>query len=69
MTLCNYCSVFSRETIGEIQIFTASCLFGLSFVFQRYAMVNENPIEPFTFNFCRYGLVKIIVLNASINCF
>jgi drug/metabolite transporter (DMT)-like permease len=43
---------FSRTFVGEIQLVISVVLFGFSFVFQRFAMLNG--IGPLTYNACRY---------------
>ncbi len=43
---------WSRELVGEIQIMIAVLFFGVSFIFQRYAMLQG--IGPVTYNACRY---------------
>lgn len=51
---------FSKETIGELQLFIAAILFGFSFVGSRQA--TNDPAGPFTYNAWRFALSTLIIL-------
>ncbi len=50
-----------RETVGELQIVVSTILFGISFVGQRYAML-DGVIGPITFNAARYASSLMLLI-------
>ncbi len=57
---------WSREFIGVIQIITAVLFFGVSFIFQRYAMLH-GELGPISYNACRY-VVSTFLLYVTKPC-
>jgi drug/metabolite transporter (DMT)-like permease len=56
-----YCGIpLSSQVIALIQIFASSLLFGISFVYQRYAMLRG--IGPITFNACRFPISTLLTI-------
>jgi drug/metabolite transporter (DMT)-like permease len=49
-----------NEVVALLQIFASSLLFGISFVYQRYAMLRG--IGPITFNACRFPISTILTI-------
>lgn len=52
-------STWSRQSIGELQIMISVLFIGISFVGERYAMLNG--IGPISYNACRYFISTIIL--------
>lgn len=49
-----------KEFIALLQVFASSVLFGISFVYQRYAMLRG--IGPVTFNACRFPISTVLTI-------
>ena len=50
----------SKELVALFQIIASSVLFGISFVYQRYAMLRG--IGPITFNACRFPISTVLTI-------
>lgn len=61
--LNNFCGEWSRDLIGELELIAAVIFWGISYVLQRYAMLNE--IKPFTFNACRFFLSTVFLYSSK----
>ncbi len=51
----------TKELIGELQIISAVLFFGVSFVYQRYAMTHTH-VGPITYNACRFVISTFLLV-------
>lgn len=54
--------MLSHAVLGELLLLTCAWLFGISFTFQRMAMVSEKPIGPLTYNAGRFVCSSIFLI-------
>lgn len=55
--------LMTKELVGELQLFTCSFLFGISFTVQRYAMLGDNHIKPLTYTAFRFLASTILLIS------
>ena len=50
------------ERLGLLYVCGSALLFGISFVFQRHAMLGLIPIQPITFTACRFPITTLLTM-------